>query len=233
MYLLIDTNILLSFYSLAPEDLAEIRQLQGEVAAAKVQLVTTTQIGNEFYRNREQRLEGALKPLVNQVLNPQLPPLCAPYSELAATLQRAMQQYERAQGALVAAINGDIRAKALVADRLVADLLAGSQCLTLDPQIIQQAQLRMAMGNPPGKNNSLGDALNWECLLTALPAGATLALVSGDKDYASALNEEEFNGFLQDEWQRRNGGQLLFYRRLGAFFRDRLPHISLPAVPPS
>ena len=56
--------------------------------------------------------------------------------------------------------------------------------------------MRARLGNPPGKNETVGDAMNWETLLITVPDGTALYLVSEDKDYRSHLSEGVFNEFL-------------------------------------
>ena len=43
-----------------------------------------------------------------------------------------------------------------------------------------RAVMRTRLGNPPGKSESVGDAMNWETLLIAVPEGTELYLVSED-----------------------------------------------------
>jgi PIN domain len=229
MQLFIDTNILLTFYALNQEDLGELAKLRDQITTGHVRLLLTQQVLDEFYRNREQRIDGAIKSLYAQTFNPQLPQICSDYPE-AERLRKALQDYERTHSLLLDKISGDIRAKNLRADRLLQSLFEVGTMLTIDERRIEQARLRMGVGNPPGKNNSLGDAINWECLMAEVPNDTDLFLISGDKDYISALNEDELNGFLQDEWRRRKGAKVCFYRRLSTFFKEQLPEIALASL---
>ncbi len=226
MQLFIDTNILLSCYALNPEDLAELSKLVDLVAAGQVTLLITDQILDEFYRNRERRIEGALKSFYNQTFNPQLPQICADYPEVAQLLT-TLQAYEKAHGEIVAKISIDIKAKNLLADRLLRNLFEQGKKLAIDSTIIDRARLRMSVGNPPGKNGSLGDAINWECLLAAVPDHTDLFLISGDKDYSSVLSEDDLSDFLSDEWARRKQSHIHFYRRLSGFCQAQLPNIEI------
>jgi PIN domain len=226
MQLFIDTNILLSFYGLNREDLGELKKLANGLAGEELTLLITDQIINEFARNREQRVEGALKSFYGQTFNPQLPQICEEYLEVDK-LREALKEYEKAHSILAAKMVIDIKAKNLQADRLVQSFFDQGNKVLLSGEIIERAKLRMSLGNPPGKNNSLGDAVNWECLLAAVPEGEDLFLISGDKDYSSPLGDEELSGFLQDEWQRRKNSKIYFYRRLSVFFKEQMPDIGL------
>ncbi|NJR31875.1 MAG: hypothetical protein HC778_02100 [Chamaesiphon sp. CSU_1_12] len=83
--------------------------------------------------------------------------------------------------------------------------------LTPNSTVLDRARFRMGVGNPPGKNNSLGDAINWECLLDQIPAGEDLYFITGDKDYCSALSDDEFSDFLLTEWERKKQTKNSFF----------------------
>ena len=76
MYLFIDTNILLSFYSLNQDDLAELNKIIEAIESKQITLLLTNQIVDEFNRNREQRIEGAIKSFRTQTFSTQFPQLC-------------------------------------------------------------------------------------------------------------------------------------------------------------
>ncbi len=226
MQLFIDTNILLSFYAFNQEDLEELGKLADLVAAGEVTLLITDQILDEFYRNRERRIEGALKSFYSQTFNPQLPQICADYPEVEQLLT-TLKEYEKVHSAIVAKISIDIKAKNLQADRMLRSLFEKGTKLVIDAAVIDRARLRMSVGNPPGKNNSLGDAINWECLLTEVPDGTDLFLISGDKDYSSVFSEDDLSDFLRDDWERRKQSTIYFYRRLSGFCKEQLPTIGM------
>jgi hypothetical protein len=102
--------------------------------------------------------------------------------------------------------------------------------LTPNPTTIEKAKLRMSVGNPPGKNNSLGDAINWESLLDQTLAGEDLYFITGDKDYCSALNDDEFSDFLLTEWYNGKQTQIYFYKRLSSFCKEQFPEITLASA---
>jgi predicted nucleic acid-binding protein len=226
MYLFIDTNILLSFYSLNQDDLAELNKIITAIESNQITLLLTDQIIDEFNRNREQRIDGAIKSLRTQTFNPQFPQLCEDYSEIDR-LREALKHHEQAHTALIEKILIDIKAKTLKADRLIQSLFSLGKKLTPDLQKIDKARLRMSVGNPPGKNNSLGDAINWECLLDETPIGEDLYFITGDKDYSSALNDDDFSDFLLTEWYSKKQTQIYFYKRLASFCKEQFPEIAL------
>ncbi|NJR31874.1 MAG: DUF4935 domain-containing protein [Chamaesiphon sp. CSU_1_12] len=100
MQLFIDTNILLSFYALNQEDLAELSKLTDAIDKQHITLLFTDQIIDEFNRNREQRIDGAIKSFRDRAFNPQFPQLCEDYPEIEL-LRESLKQYERSHAALV------------------------------------------------------------------------------------------------------------------------------------
>ena len=229
MYLFIDTNILLSFYSLNQDDLAELNKIIEAIESKQITLLLTNQIVDEFNRNREQRIEGAIKSFRTQTFSTQFPQLCEDYPEID-TLREALKRHEQAHAALTTKILVDIKAKTLKADRIIESLFRLGKQLTPDLNTIDKARLRMSVGNPPGKNNSLGDAINWESLLDETAQGEDLYFITGDKDYCSALNDDDFSDFLLTEWYNRKQTKIYFYKRLSSFCKEKFPGITLAAA---
>jgi predicted nucleic acid-binding protein len=226
MQLFIDTNILLSFYSLNQDDLSELNKIIDAIEQQRITLLLTDQIINEFYRNREQRIDGAIKSFRTQTFNTQFPQLCEDYPEID-TLREALKRHEQAHAALATRILVDIKAKTLKADRIIQSLFSLGKKLSPDVTTVERAKLRMSVGNPPGKNNSLGDAINWESLLKETPTGEDLYFITGDKDYCSALNDDEFSDFLLTEWDAQKQTKIYFYKRLSSFCKEQFPEITL------
>ena len=81
MNLFIDTNVLLSFYHLASDDLEELRKLSVLIDKDKIKLLLPRQVVNEFRRNRENKIADALKGLKGQNLKLQFPQICKDYPE--------------------------------------------------------------------------------------------------------------------------------------------------------
>lgn len=84
----------------------------------------------------------------------------------------------------------------------------------------------MTSGNPPGKDRSIGDAINWVYLLRSVPDKNTLHIVSEDGDYYSVLNEKAVHPFLRDEWKRKKNSELRVYRKLSDFTRTHFDGIA-------
>lgn len=114
MLLFIDTNIFLSFYHLGSDDLEELNKLAVLLRQGEVVLYLTEQLQDEFWRNRENKIEGALKRLRDQRLNLQFPQLCKDYCEYSQ-LRRLQEEYEKHHSSLLAKLQADIEGQALKA----------------------------------------------------------------------------------------------------------------------
>ena len=86
--------------------------------------------------------------------------------------------------------------------------------------LFNKGKVRSALGHPPGKKNSIGDAICWECLLGFFNSldevtveskeSHNLYVVSMDGDYVNALNEKVPKDYLSQEWQATTGGRFIF-----------------------
>lgn len=224
MHLFIDTNVLLSFFHVSSDDLEELKKLVVLLEKKKVQLYVPSQVKMEFRRNREAKIADAMRKFKEQRLNLQFPQICKDYPEYEK-LRELQKHYEENHTALLNALNEHIKSDSLKADQIIGQLFSLAEGVPCNDEIIQRARLRLERGNPPGKNDSLGDAINWEALLTAVPDKSDLHFISGDKDYCSALNEEDFSQFLGSDWRGKKKSELIFYKRSSAFFKDKFPDI--------
>lgn len=226
MQLFIDTNILLSFYHFTNDDLEELRKLIVLLREKQVTLYVTGQLQDEFERNRDSKISDALKRLTDQRLNLEFPQLCRDYQEYDE-LRRLQKEYERQHASLLQNLKADIENNNLKADSILRELFRLSKQIPLTEESIAKAKSRLERGNPPGKKGSLGDAINWELLLSGVPAQQDLYLITDDGDYCSPLDAERANSFLVKEWRRCKKASLYLSKKLSRFFRDKFPHIRL------
>ncbi len=226
MFVFIDTNILLSFYHFTSDDLDELQKLIDSIKADAITFVLPDQVKQEFWRNREAKIADALSRLREQKLNLQFPQICKD-SPLYPALRAAQKEYERNHGLLVAELTSAAHSQQLKADKVINELFSIGTNYPMDATLITSAQLRMSLGNPPGKNGSLGDAVNWETLLNRIPNGEDLFFISDDKDFRSAIDDSHFSQFLTDEWSQKKQSTLHYYIKLSAFFTDYYPNIKL------
>jgi predicted nucleic acid-binding protein len=223
--LFVDTNILLSFYHLTSEDLEELRKLIALIDTGKITLVLTEQIEDEFNRNRSAKIADAMKKLQEARFKIAFPAFAKDYpeyDELRTLLDKAGKKHAE----LVETITEDAIKADLKADALVVDLFQKAKMLLVSDKIYLAALKRVRRGNPPGKENSLGDAINWECLLAGIDDGTDVHLVSEDKDYRSQLSTE-FSEFLDSEWDQRKSSKVFFYTKISDFFKTNFPNIKI------
>lgn len=226
MKVFIDTNIYLTFYHYTSEDLEELKKLSVAIQNKKIDLQLTDLVISEFKRNREAKIFDALKKFEDQKLNDQFPQICKEYPEYAQ-LKNAIRGYEESKDKIMKKLSKDIEMMKLGADKIIHDLFKKGNVHKTDDKNLEKARTRIDFGNPPGKNNSLGDAINWEILLSEIPERDDLYLISDDKDYRSPINENMLAKFLDDEWQEAKNSKIYFYRRLSDFFCDKFPQIKL------
>jgi len=220
--LFIDTNILLGFYRYSKDDLAKLGELEDLIVKTKdVNLIVTSQQVDEFYRNRDKVIVDAVKELNTTISIPKLFSGHKDYKQIRKQAAMIKTEVERVKDeTLVAAKDGKLKA-----DGIIARLFENA--IKIDADIVLKAKRRMAVGNPPGKNGSIGDAINWELLLQTVPADADLHIVSQDGDFSSALDKDKLNSFLQREWDSGRIGKIHFYETLNALFKVKFKHITL------
>ena len=228
MNLFIDTNIFLAFYHLSSDDLEELKKLAVLVRTRKIALYLTDQVVAEFWRNRASKIADALKRLQEQRTSFQFPQFCKDYQQYD-TIRGNLTVANEALSKLIDQIESDIKQEKLKADQTIKEIFDSVKSLPMSSTILEAARTRVELGNPPGKNNSVGDAVNWEILLAAVPKKQDLVFVSDDRDYISPLDDSGFNPFLLTEWSQTRKSQIHFYRRLSALLKDKFPDIKLEA----
>jgi hypothetical protein len=115
----------------------------------------------------------------------------------------AKREFERHLNALNEQLAQQFHDGSLAADSVLGELLTAAKTIKVDDATVAAAQRRAAIGNPPGKKGSLGDAINWECMLAAFPDSRDLHLVTGDSDFVSRMSSDHVSTYLAEEWRIR------------------------------
>jgi len=220
-HLFIDTNILLGFYAYTKDDLEQLEKLLTLIGAKAIKLYFTRQVVDEFVRNRELKLDESLKQFDKTVVQG-CPSFMRTLDEYEG-YQKALAVYQKAHSALLDQAKQKAWSRILPADELFSKLVKSSNVIEISEQHFEAAMIRHQLGNPPGKAESLGDQLNWEVLLAAVPEGADLHVISQDGDFSAKLNPAFPKDFLCDEWSSKRGGTLYVYQQLGQFFKENYP----------
>lgn len=218
MNVFIDTNILLNFFHFSNDELDALSNVFGshEHGAARVHL--TRQVCDEFRRNRENKIKDALRRFKDGKFSAQLPSFMKNYDEYTA-IRGLTQKLQEAVKAISDKADADIAGNRLVADGLIAEIFARAEVIETTTDIFATAQMRLTIGNPPGKSGSIGDAINWTILLKSVPDGEPLHVISEDGDFYSTLREDAPHPFLEEEWRTRKKSALHVYRTLSAFMK--------------
>lgn len=227
LHVFIDSNIYLRFFAYADDTLEELEKFQALAETEKVRIYLTQQVQDEVSRNREAEIARAVARFQKSALPPEIPRFALHTTEAKALLKESKKAAE-AKAALSQKITEEIQKGDLRADLLIDELAEHSVVLEVQQEHIDSAYLRRDVGNPPGKPETLGDQINWECLLDAVPSKTDLHIVSTDEDFFSKLDSAQPSQFLVDEWEQENGGSLAVYRSLSAFTKKHFPEIKLP-----
>ena len=225
MHVFIDTNILLNFFHFSKDELDALNDVfaSHEHGAAKVYL--TEQVCDEFRRNRENKIKDALKRFKEVKYSAQLPSFMKGYEEYNS-IRKLSTELQKLVKAIMDKADSDIASRELLADKLIEDIFSRSEILETTMEVFSVASMRIAIGNPPGKNNSIGDSINWTVLLQAVPNTENLHIISEDGDYYSSINEEAVHPFLEQEWKKKKKSSVFMYRTLTAFLKEHFDGVA-------
>lgn len=221
----LDTNILLSFYELSREDnnkLGTIFTLDGQ---SEIKLVVTDHLEREFWRRRASVIASTLK-TVGELRLPAIPEMGAALAE-AADFNKLKKSLASAHKTFLAALNEKIHSQTLFADILVKGIFAVADRLDVDAEIMSRARDRVDCGSPPGKRGELGDAINWELLMTIPKTTNHLVIVTNDRDFIDPLSQTSINTFLEMEWGSKHKAKLSYFSNLTLFLDQFFPKIEL------
>lgn len=223
--LFIDTNIFLNFYHFSSDDIDRLKELTALVNETKeIRLFIPSQVVDEFNRNRENKISDALKKFSSSIATIPIPNMVLAYDE-GKQLKSSNETNLKLKEDLTKKLFEDIKNKTLAADQLIQKLFQNK--IEIESSDFKNAKIRFELGNPPGKNKSIGDAINWEFLLRTIPTKEDIHLIAFDKDYSSSLDLDLFSFFLQEEWNGKKESQVVYYRSLSSFIRTNFPKIKL------
>ena len=219
-YVFIDTNILLAFYSYSNDHLNKLEELAELIKDDKIHLIMPQQVIDEFNRNRENQLQVILKNLKSFNPNLKSPVICHDLSEMKE-LQKSISKLSEKKDKLIKEVSAQIKSKSLNADKLIKQIFSLCKIIPVNDEIYKKGKMRYDIGNPPGKNGSYGDAINWEILLVEVPGKEDLYFIGRDKDYVSTIDENDFSDFLKDEWESNKDSKIYYYNYLSKFLKEQ------------
>jgi len=225
VHVFIDTNILLNFFHYSKDELDALNNVFASHKHGSATVHLTEQVCNEFKRNRENKIKDALKRFKDIRIAPQFPSFMKGYEEYGA-IRDMSNQLQELQKVILEKVQKDISEQTLLADRLIGEIFGKQKMVPVTKDVYQTASMRLSLGNPPGKNNSLGDAVNWTILLASVPPKENLHIISEDGDFYSSLDEGRVHPFLLDEWGQTKGAELFAYRTLSAFMQEHFDGVA-------
>jgi rRNA-processing protein FCF1 len=217
----IDTNMLLNFYRFHKDDLEELEKIFALHQYGKVKIWMPKLIKDEFWRNRGKVVSEHIQ-TITEGNKFNIPNIIKKHEKINE-LQQAYKEFNKLRSEILNSIENEFVEENLPADLVIKQMLENSQVIEATPERIARGMQRFNLGNPPGKNKSYGDAVNWICLLEALPEGETLYLISQDGDYKSDYIKNSINEFLRHEWQTRKRSDIIIYTRLSEFTSKHFP----------
>ncbi len=229
MNIFIDTNVYLTFFHYSDEDLEELKKLIVAIKNRKMTLFVPNQVIDEFNRNREEKIADSLKTWVSNPIPKRFPQICRENPMLYKKLKDSVKQYEEAQNEVLNETYEKVKTNGFNADSIIKELFKVSKVIPTNNNIYHRAQIRVKLGNPPGKNGSYGDAVNWEALKEGVPANQDLYFITEDGDYLSPVKTVGFSQYLLNEWNRDKKSEIHFYSRISDFFRAHYPDVKLAA----
>lgn len=225
MHVFIDTNILLNFFHFTKEDIDALSSVFASHKHGAATVHLTQQVCDEFLRNRENKIKDALKRFKDVKFSAQLPAFMKQYEEYEQIRQKSSELQELVK-TVSKKVDDDVIKSGLLTDALIKDIFAKSNPIETTSELYAKAQMRVALGNPPGKGGSLGDSVNWTALLSAVPNHQNIHIISEDGDFYSTLDEKRPHPFLKEEWKREKNGELFVYRELSTFLYEHFDGVA-------
>lgn len=158
MHVFIDTNILLRFFhfSVSGHDLDNLRTVFTPHPHGSAVVYLTDQVRDEFRRNRESKINDALKPFKNAKFKAEIPHFMKEYPEYE-DIMTLSGQLEEKRKSIMKGVESDIQGEALLADRLIEAIFKRHTVNQTTDEMFAEAWRRMIRGNPPGKDQ-LGES---------------------------------------------------------------------------
>lgn len=226
LHVFIDTNVYLDFFSFAADDLNELQKLGVAIRDGHLCLWITEELRDEFRRNREARVAESLARLRELKPSKGEPQMARNLEEFDDFLA-ARREFEGQLNAVQERLTSEFAAQELAADKVLRGLMDSAEQITVTDEILEAARRRVETGRPPGKKGSIGDAINWECLLETCPQGEDLHVLTQDSDYISTMDPARVRSYLEAEWEAAKDSSVLLHRRISDFLRDNFPDIKV------
>lgn len=216
MHVYADANIFLDFFRFLDDDLGELQKFADHLEGENVTLHLPQLTAEEYFRNRDKVVLDQLAELKRPPLKVGIPIFIRELAK-AKAFQESLDVALGSRGELLAEVEENATARTFRADVLISSIFEKANKIETAPYLVERAQQRLALGNPPGKSGTLGDRLNWECLLAYVPDENDLYLLTRDGDYLSSFPTVTPSMFLISEWKQRKCGDIHHYKGIKPF----------------
>jgi hypothetical protein len=195
-------------------------------STSKINLLVSEVVYDEFTRNRDSVIADAIQQFKKTKLELHRPNIIRPHAE-SVELEHLQGRVKDLTRTIVERVTAEAVAGKTMADQVVQELFDSTKIHKVAPTIINLAINRHSLGRPPGKKDSIGDAVHWEWLLGCVPKNQDLHLISRDGDFESTLSEGTVDSYLLAEWSNRKSSLCHLHRSLESFFRQHFSDIQL------
>lgn len=224
MNIFIDTNLYLDFYRMGKDKLDELDKVFALHKYGHLKLWLPELIVSEFWRNRSKVVADNIKD-IEKDYKPALPHIFRQHDDLK-NFSSTVNEVNKLKNQIINDIQKQFKDEELAADLVIKRIFEAAEIIRADDEIIEKGKRRYDLGNPPGKNKSYGDAVNWECLLAAIPEGEDIYLITEDADYKSPFIEDDMNEYMKHEWINKKKSEPHIYARLSEFIKEHFPQAS-------
>ncbi|WP_419421547.1 PIN domain-containing protein (plasmid) [Legionella sp. D16C41] len=234
LYLFMDANIYLSFYSYSKDNLNTLTNIYEKLRKDHFEIIVNELLQDEFNRRRESRFKETLDYKYDITININAPILLSDNLEdfenlkkLEKRLSTAAKEYNIKYKEILQKVRDRYRDEKLFPDTIIKRIFNKAKKIDITPEVLKNAQYRTALHNPPGKPNKLGDRLHWELLLHGINKGDKLIIISNDSDFFSLISNDCINPFLSKEWKKLKDSPIEAFRCLNDFLKVYLPEFEL------
>lgn len=229
IHFFIDSSIYVKLYSFQKEQLDEIEKLIKLINKKKLILYLPEQVRDEVKRDREEKLLEFYRNIDKLIPKANFPNIPDAKEEIN-DLENIMIEYKGKISPTIEKLKDEFKIKikkeSFLADKIINGLFSVATFIETKGPIYGNAFRRCEIGNPPGKRNSLGDAIIWESLLSLPIEKEDLHFIVNDKHFSSLLNKNEFCPFLLKEWQELKKSKIIPYKHIGGFTEKNVPVIT-------
>ncbi len=218
----LDANVYLSFFRFGKDDLETMEKLIRLQGENEIKIVQNDQLRREIFRNRAGVIANAMKD-ADKKISIKLPAFVRSHPDFKM-LNSQISTSSSLLRKVLSDIDELVENSELPADKLIARITESSEDMLIDDEIMEDARRRIELGDPPGKNGSIGDAIHWECLKRI--DDLQIYVVSSDSDFFSPISRK-LNPYLKGDLHGYALSDVHLYETLTDFLSDCFPSFTL------